>query len=65
MKYKIERTKKFTKQYARMLKQKNFKEEEFINVLKMLANNELLPAKYNNHLLNPKSKRYWGMPFTK
>lgn len=35
MKYKIEKTKKFTKQYAKMLKQKHFKEEEFITVLKL------------------------------
>ena len=65
MKYKIERTKKFTKQYAKMLKQKHFKEEEFITVLKLLANNELLPAKYQNHLLSPKSKRNMGMSHTK
>ena len=64
MKYKIERTKKFTKQYAKMLKQKNFKEDEFINVLKILVNNELLPSKYNNHLLSPKSKRNMGMSYT-
>lgn len=64
MKYKIERTNKFTKQYAKMLKQKEFKEEEFINVLKLLANDEVLPTKYKNHLLNPKSKRNMGMPYT-
>lgn len=65
MKYKIERTNKFTKQYAKMLKQKEFKEEEFIKVLGLLANDEVLPPKYKNHLLNPKSKRYMGMSFTK
>lgn len=62
MRYEIKRTNKFTKQYSKMLKQNNFKEEEFINVLKLLANNELLPPKYKNHLLNPKSNRYMGMP---
>ena len=65
MKYKIERTNKFIKQYAKILKQKEFKEEEFINVLKMLSNNEVLPPKYKNHLLNPKSNRDMGMPHTK
>lgn len=65
MKYKIERTNKFIKQYAKVIKQKEFKEEEFINVLKLLSNNEVLPAKYKNHLLNPKSNRYMGMPYTK
>ena len=65
MKYKIERTSKFTKQYAKMLKQKKFKEEEFIKVLGILANDEVMPPKYKNHLLNPKSKRHLGMSFTK
>ena len=65
MKYKIERTNKFTKQYANMLKRKEFKEEEFIKVLGILANDETMPPKYKNHLLNPKSKRYLGMPLTK
>ena len=65
MKYKIERTNKFLKQYSKILKQKEFKEEEFIKVLGLLANDEVLPPKYKNHLLNPKSKRYMGMSFTK
>ena len=65
MKYKIERTNRFTKQYAKILKQKEFKEEEFIKVLEMLANDEEIPSKYKNHLLNPKNKRYMGMSFTK
>ena len=64
MKYKIERTNKFTKKYSKIIKNKNFKEEEFIKVLTMLINNNVLPAKYNNHLLNPKSMRYMGMPYT-
>ena len=64
MKYKIVRTNKFIKQYAKMLKQNNFKEEEFIIVLKLLANNEVLPPKNMNHLLNPKSNRYMGMSYT-
>lgn len=65
MKYKIERTNKFTKQYAKILKQREFKEEEFISVLKMLSNDEVLPKEYKNHLLNPKSNRNMGMSYTK
>ena len=64
MKYNIIRTNKFTKQYSKMLKRKEFKEKEFINVLNMLSNNELLPAKYENHLLNPKRNRNMGMSCT-
>lgn len=64
MRYKIERTNKFIKQYAKMLKQNIFKEDEFIKVLKLLANNEVLPPKNKNHLLSPKSNRYMGMPYT-
>ena len=33
-------------------------------MLKILVNNELLPSKYNNHLLKPKSKRNMGMSYT-
>ena len=33
MKYNIEKTNKFAKQYAKVLKQKEFKEEEFIELL--------------------------------
>ena len=51
MKYNIEKTNKFAKQYAKVLKQKEFKEEEFIKVLTLLANDEILPPKYKNHLL--------------
>ena len=64
MKYKIERTNKFTKLYSKLLKQDDFKEQEFIEVLKLLTKNEPLPSKYRNHLLEPKSKRYMGMPCT-
>ncbi len=65
MKYKIERTNKFIKQYGKMLKQKEFKESEFIKVLELLVNNEILPPKYRNHLLSPKSNRYIRMSYTK
>ncbi len=65
MKYEIKRTNKFIKQYSKILNQKEFKEDEFIKVLSILSNNEVLPAKYKNHLLNPKSKRHLGMSYTK
>ncbi len=64
MKYKIERTNKFVKQYSKIIKQKSFKENEFINVLRLLANNELLPVKYHNHLLEPKKNRNMGMSYS-
>lgn len=64
MKYKIERTNKFVKQYTKMLKRNNFKEEEFIKVLKILINKEVLPDKYKNHLLEPKSNRHMGVSYT-
>lgn len=63
MKYKIERTNKFIKQYAKMTKQKQFKEDEFVKVLKLLADNEALPTKYHNHLLEPKKNRNMGMSY--
>lgn len=63
-KYKIQRTKIFKKQYSKLLKQKDFKEDEFIKVLNLLANNKLLPIKNKNHLLEPKTNRNLGMPHT-
>ena len=44
-KYKIQRAKIFKKQYSKLLKQKNFKENEFIKVLTLLVNNKILPKK--------------------
>ena len=64
MKYKIEMTNQFIKQYDKVSKQNNFKESEFIKILKMLINNDILPIKYNNHLLRPKSNRYRGVSCT-
>lgn len=63
-KYDIVFTNKFKKNYAKMKQQANFKNEEFERVIELLSNNELLPTKYCNHLLNPKSKRYMGMSHT-
>ena len=61
MKYQIKKTKTFTKQYKQILMQKDFKEADFIKVLEIISNDNLLPPKYKNHLLYPKNKRYLGM----
>lgn len=63
--YNIQRTNKFKKSYAKLMKQQNYKKfkEEFEKVIEILSNNELLPSKYRNHLLEPKSKRYMGMSY--
>lgn len=63
-KYDIQYTNKFKKQYTKIKKQQYFKQSEFEKVIDILSNNELLPTKYNNHLLNPKSERSMGMPYT-
>lgn len=63
-KYDIQYTNKFKKQYAKIKKQQHFKQTEFEKVIELLSNNEILPAKYRNHLLNPKSERCMGMPYT-
>ena len=61
IKYSIQYTNKFKKQYKKLLKNPNFKKSEFEKVLEYLANNKQLPEKYRNHLLIPKSERYMGM----
>lgn len=58
-KYYIQYTNKFKKQYKKLLKNPNFKKTEFEKILGYLSNNELMPAKYRNHLLNPKSNGVW------
>lgn len=56
-KYTIYKTNKFSKDYNRMKKRNNFDEKEFIKVVSMLSNGEVLPPKYCNHMLEPKSER--------
>ncbi len=63
-KFEVKLTTKFKKQLKVVRKQPNFNYNELDNVINMLSNNEVLPPKYNNHLLTPKSKRYMGMPCT-
>lgn len=62
--YEIKLTTKFKKQLKIIRKQHNFNYDALDTVINILSNNELLPKKYNNHLLNPKSKRYMGMSCT-
>lgn len=61
-KYKIYKTKKFTKDYNKMKKRNNFDEKEFIKVVSIISNGEELPQKYCNHILEPKSERILWMP---
>lgn len=63
--YDIVFTNKFKKNYEKMKQQSHFKNGEFEKVIEMLSNDVVLPEKYKNHLLNPKSKRYLGMSYTK
>lgn len=63
--YQVKFTNIFKKQYSKIKKNPHFKQAEFENVIKILSNNEVLPEKYNNHLLRPNSKRNMGMSYTK
>lgn len=62
-KYRIEYTTKFKKQYKKMIANKSYNENDFKTVVSMLANDEILPEKYHNHLLEPKSNRFMGMSY--
>ena len=63
--YRITYTNVFKKQYAKIKNNPYFKHEEFSKVLAILSSNQVLPAKYKNHLLSPKSNRCMGMSLTK
>lgn len=63
--YQVKFTTVFKKQYSKIKNNPNFKQEEFNYVIDLLSKNQILPQKYKNHLLNPKSKRNMGMSFTK
>ena len=62
-KYDIKLTNNFKKSLNKMRKQKNFDENALNTVIELLANDEVLPDKYRNHLLEPKSKRFMGMSY--
>ena len=59
-KYQIKMTSKFKKD-LKIAKKRNFDIDLLNEIVLMLANDILLPAKYNNHLLEPKSERLMGM----
>ena len=61
-KIKIVATNRFKKDYKKMKTRINFDQNEFIKVITMLTNGEVLPEKYCNHLLEPKNQRNMGMP---
>ena len=63
--YQVKFTNIFKKQYLKIKSSPKFKQEEFDTVIKILSSNQILPPKYKNHLLNPRSKRYLGMSFAK
>ena len=62
-KYEIKMTGRFKKDLKIVRKREYFDAELLNSVVEMLANDITLPAKYNNHLLEPKSKRIMGMSF--
>lgn len=62
-KYIIQKTNRFKKDYKKMKTRNNFDEKAFIEVVSMLANDKILPEKYCNHLLEPKSDRNVGMSY--
>lgn len=62
-KYKIEYTTKFKKAYKKLITKQGYNENDFKKVLELLANDEILPEKYRNHLLEPKNNRIMGMSY--
>jgi len=62
-KYIIQKTNRFKKDYKKMKTRNSFDEKAFIEVVSMLANDKILPEKYCNHLLEPKSDRNVGMSY--
>lgn len=61
-KYEIKLTNQFKKD-LKMVRKREFFDIELLNIIiEMLANDVVLPAQYNNHLLEPRSKRNMGMP---
>lgn len=62
-KYEIKMTNKFKKDLKTVKKREYFDIDLLNEVVQMLANDTILPPKYNNHLLEPKSKRFVGMSY--
>ncbi len=62
-KYEIKMTSRFKKD-LKTVKKRNFFDADLLNeVVEKIANDIQLEPKYNNHLLEPKSKRIMGMSF--
>ena len=64
-KYGVRLTNKFKKDFKNMKKRKEFNNDEFEFVVDTLRKGKILPAKYRNHLLEPKSERHLGMSYKK
>lgn len=62
-KYNIKLTSRFKKDLKIIKKRKEFDIDLLNEVVMMLANDIILPSKYNNHLLEPKNKRRLGMSY--
>lgn len=62
-KYQITMISRFKKDLKTMKKRNCFDIDLLNEVVKMLANDITLPEKYNNHLLEPRSKRLMGMSY--
>ena len=61
-KYEIKMTSKFKKD-LKMIRKRNLDIDLLNEVVVMLANDIILPEKYNNHLLEPKSERIMGVSY--
>ena len=57
-KYRIEYTTRFKRQFKKIMASNKYSEEDFKTVVSMLANDDILPEKYHNHLLEPKKTVY-------
>lgn len=57
--YKLYATNRFKKDYKKIQKRKNFRHEDFHQVVTLLQQGKKLPKKYFNHLLEPKSDEFY------
>ena len=56
-------TKKFKKDFKKMKSRNKYDSKAFKTVVDLLSNGEVLPEKYCNHLLEPKTNRALGMSY--
>lgn len=57
--YDIKITTEFKKQLKKLVQQPNFNQKALDEVINLLSTNQLLPAKYRNHILEPKKAGIW------